>query len=50
MDGIPTSVMKKGVEILAGPISYLVNQSMADGRVPASFGKVHPIHKGKGKP
>jgi hypothetical protein len=25
MDGIPTSVLKKGVEVLAGPISHLVN-------------------------
>jgi hypothetical protein len=45
-------VLKKGVEVLAIPISHLVNQSMAEGRVPASFKirKVHPIHKGKGKP
>jgi hypothetical protein len=52
MDGIPTSVLKKGVEVLAGPISHLVNPSVAEGRVPAAFkiGKVHPIHKGKGKP
>jgi hypothetical protein len=52
MDGIPTSVLKKGVEVLAGPVSHLVNRSMAEGRVPAAFkiGKVHPIHKGKGKP
>jgi hypothetical protein len=52
MDGIPTSVLKKGVEVLAGPISHLVNRSMAEGRVPANFkiGRVHLIHKGKGKP
>jgi hypothetical protein len=52
MDGIPTSVLKKGVEVLAGPISHLVNRSMAEGRLPASFKirKVHPIHKAKGKP
>jgi hypothetical protein len=52
MDGIPTSVLKKGVEVLAGTISHLVNRSMAEGPVLASFkiGKVHPIHKGKGKP
>jgi hypothetical protein len=50
--GIPTSVLKKGVEVLAGPISHLVNRSLAEGRVPAAFkiGLVHPIHKGKGKP
>jgi hypothetical protein len=51
-DGILTSVLKKGVEVLAGPVSHLVNRSMAEGGVPAAFkiGKVHPIHKGKGKP
>jgi hypothetical protein len=44
--------LKKGVEVLAGPISHLVNLSLAEGRVPAAFkiGLVHPIHKGKGKP
>jgi hypothetical protein len=31
MDGIPTSVLKKGVEVLAGPISHQVNRSMAEG-------------------
>jgi hypothetical protein len=43
VDGIPTLVLKKGVEILSG---------LADGKVPAQFkiGRVHPIHKGKGKP
>jgi hypothetical protein len=52
MDGIPTSVLKKGVEILAGPVSHLVNRSLAEGCVMAAFkvGRVHPIHKGKGKP
>jgi hypothetical protein len=52
MDSIPTSVLKKGVEVLAGPISHLVNRGMAEGRLPAAFkiGKVHLIHKGKGKP
>jgi hypothetical protein len=40
------------VEVLAGPISHLVNRSLAEGRVPAAFqiGRLHPIHKGKGKP
>jgi hypothetical protein len=52
MDGIPTSVLKKGVEVLAGPIAHLVNRSLAEGKVPANFkiGRVHRIHKGKGKP
>jgi hypothetical protein len=49
---IPTSVRKKSVEILAGPISHLINRSLAEGKVPAQFkiGRVHPIHKRKGKP
>jgi hypothetical protein len=49
---IPTSVLKKGVEVLAGPISHLVNRSLAEGRVPKAFniGLVLQIHKGKGKP
>jgi hypothetical protein len=39
------------VEVLAGPISHLVNRSLAEGRVPEAFkvGKVFPIFKGKGK-
>jgi hypothetical protein len=49
VDGIPTLVLKKGVEILVGPVSHLVNRSLADGKVPAQFkiGRVHPILKGK---
>jgi hypothetical protein len=52
VDTIPTSVLKKGVEILSGPISHLVNRSLPEGKFPAQFkiGRVHPIHKGKGKP
>jgi hypothetical protein len=52
VEEIPTSVLKKGVEILAGPISHLVNRSLAEGKVPAQFKivRVHPIHKGKRKP
>jgi hypothetical protein len=51
IDNIPTSVLKKGVEVLAGPISHLVNRSLAEGRVPEAFkvGKVFPVFKGKGK-
>lgn len=51
-DGIPVSVLKKGVEVLAGPVAFLVNLSLASGKVPSDFkvGRVHPIHKGKGKP
>jgi hypothetical protein len=51
-DSMPTSVLKKGVEVLAGPISHLVNRSLAKGRVSAALkiGLVHLIHKGKGMP
>ncbi|QQP54561.1 Uncharacterized protein FKW44_007425, partial [Caligus rogercresseyi] len=31
VDGIPVSVLKKGIEVLAGPISHLVNRSLASG-------------------
>jgi hypothetical protein len=52
VDEIPPSMLKKGVEILAGPVSHLVNRCLAEGKVTAQFkiGRVHPIHKGKGKP
>jgi hypothetical protein len=52
IDDIPTSVLKKGVEVLAGPISHRVNRSLAEGGVPEAFkvGKVFPVFKGKGKP
>jgi hypothetical protein len=51
-NGIPVSVLKKGVEVLAGPVAFLVNLSLASGKVPSDVkvGRVHPIHKGKGKP
>jgi hypothetical protein len=35
VDEIPPSVLKKGVEILEGPVSHLVNCSLAEGKVPA---------------
>jgi hypothetical protein len=51
INNIPTSVLKKGVEVLAGPITHLANRSLAMGRVPEAFkvGKVFPVFKGKGK-
>jgi hypothetical protein len=51
VDNIPTSVLKKGVEVLAGPVSHLINRSLAEGKEQAQFkiGRVHPIHQGKGK-
>ncbi|QQP55221.1 Putative RNA-directed DNA polymerase from transposon BS [Caligus rogercresseyi] len=49
VDGIPVSVLKKGIEVLAGPISHLVNRSLASGTVPAALklSNVLPIYKGK---
>ena len=51
LDGIPMSVLKKGIEVLAPPIAHLVNRSFASGIVPRGFksGLVLPNHKGKGK-
>jgi hypothetical protein len=51
IDNIPTTILKKGVEVLAGPISHLVNRLLAEGRVPEAFkvGKVFSVYKGKGK-
>jgi hypothetical protein len=48
IDGIPASVLKKGVTVLATPLAHLVNRSLAEGVVPAGFkvGKVYPVHKG----
>ncbi|QQP36138.1 Uncharacterized protein FKW44_021137, partial [Caligus rogercresseyi] len=37
VDGIPVSVLKKGIEVLAGPISHLVNRSLASGTVPTAL-------------
>jgi hypothetical protein len=49
IDNNPTSILKKGVEFLAGPISNLVNRLLAEGCVPKAFkvGKVFPVYKGK---
>jgi hypothetical protein len=50
-DGIPVSVLKKGVECLASPLAHLVNTSFLTGKIPDIFkdAKVHPLHKGGGK-
>lgn len=50
-DGIPVSVWKKGIDVLAAPVAHLVNASLASGVVPAAFKKgiVHPVYKGNGK-
>jgi hypothetical protein len=51
LDGIPVSVLKKGIDVLASPIAHLINRSLASGTVPDGFKSacVIPIHKGKGK-
>jgi hypothetical protein len=50
-DGIPVSVLKKGLEVLTLPLAHLVNMSYATGTVPDILknAKVHPVHKGGGK-
>jgi hypothetical protein len=50
-DGIPVSVLKKGVECLASPLAHLMNTSFLTGKIPDVFkdAKVHPVHKGGGK-
>ncbi len=51
VDGIPTKVLKLGRDVLAGPIAYLIQRSLATSKVPAQFkmANVIPVHKGKGK-
>ena len=51
IDGIPVSVLKKGIDELTSPISHLINMSFSSGRVPTGFkmAKVIPIYKEKGK-
>lgn len=51
LDGIPVSVLKLGSDVLAGPISHLVNRSLTSGVVPRGFkiARVVPVYKGKGK-
>ena len=51
VDNIPTSVLKKGITVLAGPIARLCNISLSTGIFPDQFKEalVHPVHKGHGK-
>jgi endonuclease/exonuclease/phosphatase (EEP) superfamily protein YafD len=51
VDGIPVSILKRGSEVLSGPLAHLINRSLADGVVPRGFklGIVHPVFKGGGK-
>jgi hypothetical protein len=50
-DGIPVSILNMGSDVLAGPISHLVNKSLATGIVPEGFNTalIHPVYKGGGK-
>jgi hypothetical protein len=50
-DHVPISVYKNGVNVLAGPVSHLVNCSLSSGKVPESFkeGIIIPVYKGHGK-
>jgi hypothetical protein len=50
-DRIPVSVLKMGSDMLAGPISHLVNMSLCAGVFPSAFkmALIHPVYKGGGK-
>jgi hypothetical protein len=50
-DGIPVIVLKLATDVLAGPISHMLNTSLSTGKVPMYFkrGIVKPIHKGSNK-
>lgn len=52
VDGIPVGVLKLGVEVLAGPISHVINRSLATGCVPQRWkqGIIKPVYKGGSKP
>jgi hypothetical protein len=52
IDNIPTSILKKRLKVLAGPISHLVNRLLAEGRVPKAFkvGKVFLYTRARGRP
>jgi hypothetical protein len=47
-DGIPVSVLKKGLEFLALPLAHLVNMSYTTSTMQNIFknAKVHSVHKG----
>jgi hypothetical protein len=50
-DGIPVWVLKMGSDMLAGPVSHLVNMSLSAGVFPSAFktALIHPVYKGGGK-
>jgi hypothetical protein len=49
--GIPTSVIKTSIAVLASPIAHLVNKLLSTGIVLAGFKEaiIHLVHKGLGK-
>jgi hypothetical protein len=50
-DGIPVAILKMGSDVLAGPISHLVDMLLATGIVPEGLktALIHPVYKGGGK-
>jgi hypothetical protein len=46
-NGIPVAVLKMGSNVLAGPISHLVNMSLSAGVFPSAFktALIHPVYK-----
>jgi hypothetical protein len=50
-DRIPVSVLKRGSDMLAGPVSHLVNMSLLASVFPSAFktALIHPVYKGGGK-
>jgi hypothetical protein len=50
-DGIPVSILKTGSDMLAAPVSHLVNMSLSAGVFPSAFktALIHPVYKEGGK-
>jgi hypothetical protein len=50
-DGIPLIVLKLATDVLAGPISHVLNTSLSTGKVPMDFKRriVKPMQKGAAK-
>jgi hypothetical protein len=50
-DGIPVSVLNMGSNVLAGPVSHLVNMSLLAGVFPSAFktALIHPVYKWGGQ-
>ena len=51
LDGIPGRFIKDAAEVIAGPITYIINSSLRSGVVPKDMkmAKVIPLHKKKSK-